>query len=130
MSSHYVVDTHALFWYLVDSPRLSDKARSVFKAAFAGQTTLILPTIVLLELYGLAQKVNAPFNFTTELTRLQQAPFQVEPLGLPELQRLDEIKAIPELHDRIIAVTALRLDAPILTRDSLITACEQVRCIW
>ncbi len=60
ISNLYLVDTHALFWYLVNSPRLSDLARQVFRRAFAGEALLVLSPIVLLELYGLAQKVKAP----------------------------------------------------------------------
>ncbi len=35
-----------------------------------------------------------------------------------------------ELHDRLIAATALRINAPILTRDPLISACADVTCVW
>jgi len=35
------------------------------------------------------------------------------------LRLLDRLSAIPELHDRLIAATALRINAPILTSVSL-----------
>lgn len=60
LSQQYVVDTHALFWYLVDSPRLSESGRRIFQDALAGEVMLILSPIVLLELYGLLRKVKAP----------------------------------------------------------------------
>jgi PIN domain nuclease of toxin-antitoxin system len=130
ISNLYVVDTHALFWYLVNSPKLSDLGRQVFRQAFGGETLLILSPIVLLELYGLARKVKARFDFATELALFEQPPFRIEPITSADLRLLDHLPDIPELHDRLIAATALRLNAPILTRDPLITACPEVTCTW
>lgn len=130
LSNLYVVDTHALFWHLVDSPRLSDLGRQVFQQAFVGETLLVLSPIVLLELYGLAQKVKAPFDFATELSLFERPPFRIEPITSADLRLLDLLPGIPELHDRLIAATALRLNAPILTRDPLIIACPEVTCAW
>jgi len=130
MSDLYVVDTHALFWYLVHSTKLSKLGDEIFQGAFAGKVTLILSPIVLLELYGLARKVKAPFDFATELTLFEQAPFRIEPITSADLRLLDRLSAIPELHDRLIAATALRLSVPILTCDPLINACADVACVW
>jgi len=126
----YVVDTHALFWYLVRSSRLSESGYQIFHKAFAGETTLILSPIVLLELYGLVKKVNAPLDFTAELALFEQPPFHIEPITSSDLRLLDRLSTIPELHDRLIAATALRLNAPILTLDPLINACTDVTCVW
>jgi len=130
MNKQYVVDTHALFWYLIGSNKLSETGNQIFEAAFAGDTTLILSPIVLLELYGLARKVNAPFDFSAELTLFEQTPFRIEPLTAADLYLLDQVNTIPELHDRLIAATALRLDIRILTRDPLILASPNVTCVW
>jgi len=130
MSDLYVVDTHALFWYLINSPKLSKLGRQIFQKAFAGETTLVLSPIVLLELYGVARKVTSPFDFATELALFEQPPFRVEPITSADLRLLDRLSSIPELHDRLIAATAFRLNAPILTRDSLISACADVTCAW
>jgi len=130
MNSLYLLDTHALFWYLVNSPKLSEAARSVFQRAIAGDATLILSPIVLLELYGLAQKINAPFDFAAELALFEQPPFRIEPIISADLYSLDRLNTIPELHDRLIAAIAFRLNVPILTRDPLITACDKVTCVW
>lgn len=46
----YVADTHALLWYLADSPRLSSAAKQTFNQAEAGQATVVVPAIVLAEL--------------------------------------------------------------------------------
>ncbi len=130
MSDLYILDTHALFWYLTNSPKLSETGHQVFQRAFVGEITLILSPIVILELYGLIRKISAPFDFSTELALFEQPPFQVEPITTADFYLLDRLSAIPELHDRLIAATALRLNAPMLTRDSLIAACPEITCIW
>lgn len=126
----YVVDTHALFWYLVGSPKLSDLGKQVFRRAFAGEATLILSPIVLLELYGVIRKAKAPIDFSAELTLFERSPFHIEPITVDDLRLLDHLDAIPELHDRLIAAVALRIGAPILTCDPLISACPGISCIW
>ncbi len=127
MNEQYILD---LFWYLVNSPRLSERGRQVFQSAFAGEALLVLSPIVLLELYGLARKVAAPFDFATELALFERPPFHIEPITVADLRLLDRLSAIPELHDRLIAATAFRLGAPILTQDPLIAACAEVACVW
>jgi PIN domain nuclease of toxin-antitoxin system len=74
--------------------------------------------------------VNAPFDFTTELALFEQPPFHIEPITTADLYLLDRLNVIPELHDRLIAATALRLKIPIITRDPLITSCNEVTCVW
>lgn len=130
LSQQYVVDTHALFWYLVDSPRLSESGRRIFQDALAGEVMLILSPIVLLELYGLLRKVKAPVDWEAELSLLEQPPFWIEPITTEDLRLLNRLETIFELHDRLIAATALRLNAPILTCDPQIHACPAVRCVW
>ena len=46
---YYVTDTHSFLWYLMDSPKLSRKAKSVFDLADTGNAIIIIPAIVLLE---------------------------------------------------------------------------------
>jgi PIN domain nuclease of toxin-antitoxin system len=130
MNNLYLIDTHTLFWYLTNSPKLSATGRDIFQRAFAGEINLILSPIVLLELYGLARKVSAPFDFATELALFEQPPFRIEPITTADLYLLDRLSVIPELHDRLIAATAYRISAPILTRDPLIAACDDITCVW
>ena len=63
----YLADTHALLWYLADSPRLSVSAKQAFDQAKAGQATVIVPAIVLAELTWIILKgripCRSPFHF-------------------------------------------------------------------
>ena len=56
MMSDVVTDTHALIWYLEDSPRLSAAADRVFKQCDRGEITIYIPTISLLEVTYLQEK--------------------------------------------------------------------------
>lgn len=47
----YVVDTHALIWYLIGSKSLSDRARAIFLAAERGETRLHISAISIAEMY-------------------------------------------------------------------------------
>ncbi len=130
MLRSYVVDTHALFWHLTASPRLSERARQVFEDAYQGNAILIVSPIVLLELYGVVRKVGAPIDFSNEVDLFARPPFQAEPITLDDLRLLDQLPSIPELHDKLIGATALRLGAPVITRDPEIQSCPVLETIW
>lgn len=130
MSAAYLLDTHALFWHLTDPKRLSDQGRHIFQRALLGEAMLILSPIVLLELYGVVKKYQAAIDFSSELELFERPPFRIKPITTADLHLLDQLGTIPELHDRLIAATALRLDIPILTRDPLIAACPLVETVW
>jgi len=119
-----------LFWYLADPGRLSVAARRVFDAAHSGDAVLVLSPIVLLELYGVVRKVRAPVDFRTELTSFERPPYRIEPITVEDLRLLDELDAIPELHDRLISATAVRLGAVVVTRDPEIHNCALVKSLW
>jgi PIN domain nuclease of toxin-antitoxin system len=51
-----VADTHALIWYLEDSPHLGTAARETFDACDRGETVVYVPTICLVELVYLQEK--------------------------------------------------------------------------
>lgn len=131
MTSIYVLDTHALFWHLTHSVCLSDPARQVFDIARSGAALLVISPIVLLELYALLNKVKAPIDFAAELQRFQAIPYyRIEAITLDDLLLLDRLQDIPEMHDRVIAATAVRLNATVLTRDPAIQNCASVKSIW
>ena len=54
--SDAVTDTHALIWYLQDSPRLSTAANGVFDRCDRGEIVIYIPTICLVEIVYLQEK--------------------------------------------------------------------------
>ena len=71
--NRYVVDTHALFWYLTASPRLGLQARRALDEGARGQAVIYVPVIVLAELYFLNEKAGRPLNFSVEYIRFRQS---------------------------------------------------------
>lgn len=133
--TRYVTDTHALIWHLQASRKLSRKARALLRQADAGQVTIIVPSIVLVELVYLAEKgriapklVNQVFALLTPLTQ----NYVVAPLETQTVQILRSISRsqIPEMPDRIIAATAKQLGLPLITHDATIRAASGLATIW
>ena len=130
-ASRFVVDTNALWWYLRAPERLSSTADVVFRLAEAGGTVLVVPAIVVAELYYLSFKVREPLP-PSELMKWfeRSGSFVVSDLGAAQLELLDRLPEIPEMHDRLIAAEALALGVPVVTRDPVIAASPQVQSIW
>ncbi len=126
-----VVDTHALWWYLNSPRRLSAAATAVFRLAETGNATIVVPAIVVAELYFLSVKLGqivAPSRLLSLLTSVDGIEFS--DLGRAQLERLDGFPEIPEMHDRLIATEAGARDAPVLTRDATLTASPQLETVW
>jgi PIN domain nuclease of toxin-antitoxin system len=54
----YIVDTHALIWYLTDDRKLGKQASAIFAAAERGETQLVVSAIVVAEMYYANKKNN------------------------------------------------------------------------
>ena len=131
LETFYVVDTHALFWRLTIDSKLSRRADEIFDAAERGETLLIIPAIVLAELYHLNQKLKTPLDFAVIFKRLAESPaFEMVPFHPADVLDFAANAAITELHDRMIAGLARRLDAPLITLDPIITASRVAKVEW
>ena len=129
--ARYVLDTHALWWYLTASRRLSAAASAVFRLAETGNATLIIPAITVAECYFLSVKLGRPLAPSTLMDAVEGVDgVELSDLGRAQLERLDELDEIPEMHDRLIAAESLAFNAPVVTRDELLTASSQVETIW
>lgn len=127
----YVVDTHALIWYLLADKKLSQSALAIFQAAERGETRLLLPAIVLAELYF----ANAKFKWFADYKTvykdiLSRRFFKFLPFDHHHVLEFDRDAAVPEMHDRMITSVARRLNAPLITSDPLIAAAGIVTIVW
>ncbi len=126
--SIYVLDTHALLWYLADDPRLGLRARAVLGDP---EATLIIPAIVLAEAKDLAHK--GRFDRTLEDV---VAVIETDPRCLVYPIDLDVVKQAPaslDIHDSLVVGVALAQLAPVdgvITRDQEITSSGLVPAIW
>ena len=127
----YVADTHALWWYLNSSDRLSPAADAVFRLIETGNALLIVPAIVIAEMYFLSVKLGKPFPPTDLYEALDSVEgVVVSPLDRRQLAAMQEVHDVPEIHDRLIAAEAFVLDAPIITRDHILAGSRHVATIW
>ena len=127
----FVADTHALWWYLTSSQRLSTAASAIFRLAETGNATLIVPAIALAELYFLSVKLGQPMAPSTLIDALVSvAGIELSDLGRAQLERLDHIHQIPEMHDRLIAAEAMARQAPVVTRDAVLSDSPQIETVW
>lgn len=125
-----VVDTHTAIWYLLESPKLSQKALITIDLA----KKIYISSITIIEIIYLTEKGRIP---QLALEKLLEAlnnintNWQIVPIDLNIALSLSEIdrQIIPEMPDRIISATALYLNLPLVTRDTKITA-SIVETIW
>jgi PIN domain nuclease of toxin-antitoxin system len=127
----YVVDTHAIIWYLMADKKLGSKAAVIFEAATRGETQLVLPSIVIAEMYYSNVKNKFFPDFSETHKELKEKPYiQFVDFTADDVLDFDQDSAVPEMHDRIITGLARRINAPLLTHDSVITAAGLVRIVW
>lgn len=127
----YVADTHALYWYLTNSPLLGANASQAFNEADQGNALIYIPVIVLAELYYLNAKKGNPLDFAAEYQKLSQsAQFILLPFMQEDILEFDSNVSVPEMHDRMIAGVAKRLGIPCLTRDREIVSSGILTTIW
>ena len=127
----YVTDTHALFWYLINSRLLGAGAGGAFDEADNGQALIYIPAIVVAELYFLNEKKQRPIDFGAKYQRLEQSrQFVLLPFFPATILDFDTCKSVIEMHDRMIVADARRLNATLITRDHEITASGLVQIIW
>ena len=129
--ARFIVDTHALWWYLSSSHRLTAAASAVFRLAETGNATIIVPAIAVAEFYFLSAKLGRSVPPSELLAALDAVDgIELSDLARAQLERLDHFPEIPEMHDRLIAAEAAALDAPVITRDETLAASQQIETIW
>jgi len=107
-----VADTHALIWYLLDSPRLSAPASAQFEACRTAGTQVGISSISIVEIIYLAEKGRIPAATLPLLEeRLSTRPtlLSILPLSHAIALAVEQVPRgqIPDLPDRIISATAL-----------------------
>jgi PIN domain nuclease of toxin-antitoxin system len=127
----YVLDTHALVWFLEKNPHPSNNVRLAILDANA---EIVIPTIVLTEVVFLYSRKKIKTNLPTVLAGVAGAAnCTVYPLDEEVVLRLPTNL---DIHDAIIVATSLLYrdlmgrDVAVLTRDELIRNANLIRTIW
>jgi PIN domain nuclease of toxin-antitoxin system len=126
----YVTDTHSLLWYFSDNPRLSRKALKAFEQTIENGS-IIIPIIVLAEIMYIAKKGRIEMTFAETVKRIvDMENFEIVPLDMDILNIAEKIEDELEMHDRLIAATALFFKVPLITRDQALKDSGLCDVIW
>ena len=127
----YLADAHALGWYFTGDPRLGRKAARIFERSEKGEFPIVIPSIVLAELFHIGRKQRIDLDFAELLREIEErSNFIVAALDLPTLRKVPEVDSLSELHDQIIVATALLYEATVLTKAGAIRGAGQVETVW
>jgi PIN domain nuclease of toxin-antitoxin system len=120
----YILDTHALIWFLEGNPRLGANAKALLSEP---TSKLVLPAIALAESIWIVSRSRTSIPSVVRVV--------IYPLDRAIIEQTVQLSAINEMHDRQIVATALLIQAQgeqvaLLTCDQNITATNLVAIVW
>src|SRR5688572_29851016 len=134
MANKFVLDTHALIWYMEGNSRLGNSAKAVMDDP---TSNMVLPIIGLAEAIDTVDKCRTTISSVKILlNRIKRDNrIQIYPLTMAVLKQSLSAGAVPEMHDRLIVSTALHLQSignkvSLLTKDNAIIASALVPVVW
>jgi len=126
----YVIDTQALIKHLNGVKVISDQIDEIMTGADNGDNIIIIPSVVIFEIGYLYEKKRIPISVPDiEMILDDSINYMEERLSIDIIKAAFTIMDIPELHDRLIAATALYLKSPLITNDPEILKSQFVECI-
>ena len=127
----YLADTVAIVRHLRQHPALGRRAARILREADAGLEHIYISAITLMEVLYLAEagRIDLPLAELVALVT-HSRNYEIVPIDADIVLAAIGIKDVPELHDRILAATAVHLGVPILTGDRVIAACQSVQTTW
>lgn len=129
--SCYVIDSHALHWYLLDPTRLGPGAQAALKLAEVGEAEMLVPAIVLAELVRVWEKAGRAFPVDAVMQTIATSRnIHLIDLGLAQLTEFERIGPSLDIHDRLIMADALLAGATLITRDRKLQSAGVVPTIW
>jgi PIN domain nuclease of toxin-antitoxin system len=130
----YILDTHALIWFLEGNSRLGASAQAILTEP---TSELILPTIALAESLWIVSRGKTSIPSVEALLTVVSCDSRVTiyPLDQTVIEQTVPLVAIHEMHDRQIVATALVIQAQgeqvaLLTYDQNITAANLINIVW
>ena len=124
----YIIDTHALLWYLYNSSEISEKARQIIDNEEQIFTSIAsLWEIAIKQSIG---KLDVEYSITQIENLCKQKAISVFPIVS---RHLDELISLPNHHndpfDRFIIYQAKTENFTIITRDAIIPK-YPVKTVW
>ena len=126
----YVADTHVLNWYLTADKRLSRKAKSILDALDA-DTHIYISTLVLAEIVELEDKGRTNIKYDVVMQYLQNNPrYTIIDVTIDIVEAAKRLQGAAELFDRLIAATAIFLEAKLITHDAVLSSLKNIEIVW
>jgi PIN domain nuclease of toxin-antitoxin system len=130
----YVIDTHALIWFLEGNSRLGANAKAILSNP---DSQLIIPATTLAEAIWIVERGRTSIVSAKDVISAVEIDSRVliYPLDKEVIEMTMSLSTINEMHDRQIAATALVLgnqgeNMGLLTCDQNITASGLVTIVW
>ena len=130
----YVIDTHALIWFLEGNSRLGAKAKAILSQPDA---QLVIPATTLAEAVWIVERGKTSIPDPKDVISVVEADPRVVIYQLDKdvIEMTMRLSVINEMHDRQIVATALVLASKgevvqLLTCDKNITASGFVTTVW
>ena len=130
----YILDTHALIWFLEGNSRLGLTAKEILADS---SSELILPAIALAESVWLVGRGKTSIPSIDALLKVvkQDKRVSIYPLDADVIEKSISLTFINEMHDRQIVSTALVVEeqgnqVALLSCDQNICAANLVRIVW
>jgi len=129
-----VIDAHPLLWWIAGDKKLGHTARSFLDGVDNGESVLIIPAVVLAELFMIAEKGRTALT-TTVLKAHVKRWHKADNIRLSKLTPQIVIESVsltivPEIFDRLIVAEAKKLNYPLITKDPEIIASGLVTVVW
>ena len=131
----YVLDTHALIWFLEGNLKLGANAKAIL--CDPNPHSLVIPATTLAEAVWIVERGRTSIPAPKDVILAVEADPRVViyPLDQDVIQMTMRLYSINEMHDRQIAATALVLASKgeivrLLTCDKNITASALVAIVW
>lgn len=126
----YVADTVALVLRL-EKRTMGAAVDQAFQDVEQKKAQLLLPAMVFAEIMYLSERKRITATLADVETYLTtQTSCKAAPLTLEIMKAAQTITDIPELHDRLIAATAVHYKAILLTNDTTISASTSLQTLW
>ena len=117
----YVIDTHALIWYLTDDDKLGAEAKNILERIDREGDIGVIPTIVIIEALAIFEKKGLCNLFSDIYGEIKRSSnYLLYPLSVEIIDEMLKLSPKLELHDRVILATAKYLNSKLITKDRII----------